>query len=74
MQLAGARPVRNNCHKQNLAVMSSCAKPSPEGALRGFAGTSTIRVFLFRPRSRAGLPRQPFRGGAYGIRKTENRY
>jgi hypothetical protein len=33
-------------------------------ALRGWARASTIKLFSFRPRSRAGLPRQPIRGGA----------
>jgi len=34
-------------------------------ALRAGTSTSTMKLFSLGPRSRAGLPRQPIRGGAF---------
>src|ERR1700722_14791643 len=56
---------------RNRPTMYRCAKPQEEWALRGSARASTIKVFSISPRSRAGLPRQPIRGGAYGSEKRK---
>ena len=60
----GFRILAFEASSRDLVVMTSCAKGGGDGALRGFARTSNIKLFSFRPRSRAGLPRQPIRGGA----------
>ena len=56
--------------RRKSQVMSSCAKGGWMGPC-AVGRTSTIKMFSFRPRSRAGLPRQPIRGGAYGSDKRK---
>jgi len=47
---------------------NALCKTDVYGPLRVRARPSTIEVFSFRPRSREGLPRLPFRSGALRIR------
>ena len=47
------------------ASMVLLCKTKSMGALRGSPSASTIKLFSFGPRSREGLLRQPFRGGAF---------
>jgi hypothetical protein len=72
-----AAPASDPCLRREQKPCSHglLCKSGRRWALRGFARTSNIKLFSFRPRSRAGLPRQPIRGGALTDPiKTENRF